>query len=128
MLKKCRPAASASMPCITHPLQRAPACPSEFIERVELAYDVAAHTAGCYLASAMGFDSVPGDLLVEYTLSLFKPPARCTLVETALTIRGGASGFRGHFPTFESAVLGFASAGDLRKLRKEAEQVVLGCS
>lgn len=94
----------------------------EFIERVELAYDEAARMAGCYLASAMGFDSVPGDLLVEYTLSLFKPPARCTLVETALTIRGGASGFRGHFPTFESAVLGFASAGELRKLRKEAEQ------
>lgn len=94
----------------------------EFIERVEFEYQEAASQAGCYLASAMGFDSVPGDLGVQYTLSLFKPPARCTLVETALTIRGGPSGFRGHFPTYESAVAGFSSAGELRKLRKEAEQ------
>ena len=28
----------------------------------------------------------------------------------------------GHYPTYESAVAGFASAGELRKLRKEAEQ------
>lgn len=29
----------------------------------------------------------------------------------------------GHYPTYQSAVYGFASAGELRKLRKEAEQV-----
>jgi hypothetical protein len=28
-------------------------------------------------------------------MSLFKPPARCTMIETALTIRGGPSGFVG---------------------------------
>ncbi|EFN50859.1 hypothetical protein CHLNCDRAFT_59409 [Chlorella variabilis] len=94
----------------------------EFIERVELLYNETAKQAGCYLASAVGFDSVPGDLGVAYTMSLFKPPARCTVVETALTIRGGPSGFKGHYPTYESAVHGFASAGELRKLRKEAEQ------
>ncbi|PSC70768.1 saccharopine dehydrogenase-like oxidoreductase [Micractinium conductrix] len=94
----------------------------EFIEKVELQYSEAAAAAGCYVASAVGFDSVPGDLGIEYTLSLFKPPARCTLVESALTISGGAQGFRGHYPTYESAVAGFASAGELRKLRKEAEQ------
>ena len=33
------------------------------------------------------------------------------------------SGFRGHYPTYESAVYGFSSAGELRTLRKEAEQV-----
>lgn len=94
----------------------------EFIERVELKYDEEAHNAGCYVASAMGFDSVPGDVGVLYTMSCFKPPARCTLIESALTIRGGPSGFRGHFPTYESAVQGFASAGELRRLRKDAEQ------
>lgn len=34
----------------------------------------------------------------QYTMSLFELPARCTLVESALTIRGGPSGFRGAPP------------------------------
>lgn len=141
----CTPAYFASSPSPFHK--------PEFIERVELLYNETAKQAGCYLASAVGFDSVPGDLgvavraagllrwvcvsqaalvcsspvgcacaYVQYTMSLFKPPARCTVVETALTIRGGPSGFKGHYPTYESAVHGFASAGELRKLRKEAEQ------
>lgn len=94
----------------------------EFIERMELLYDDAAKAAGVYVASAVGFDSVPGDLGVQYTIAQFEPPARCTQVESALTICGGPSGFRGHFPTYQSAVYGLASAGELRKLRKEAEQ------
>lgn len=32
----------------------------------------------------------------------------------------------GHYPTYQSAVYGFASAGELRKLRKEAEQARTG--
>ena len=54
-------------------------------------------------------------------MAQFQPPARCTLVESVLTIRGGPHGFRGHFPTYESAVYGFASAGELRELRRRAE-------
>ena len=96
---------------------------AEFIERIELECDDAARAAGCYVASAMGFDSVPADLGVQYTLAQFPAPARCTQVESALTIHGGPSGFRGHFPTFESAVLGFAAASELRTLRKAAEKV-----
>lgn len=120
---------------------------------MELLYDDAAKAAGVYVASAVGFDSVPGDLGVQarrgallccwlsavlcsqpaplalccccgrvplpavpylrlwlfscpatptsptpclqYTLAQFKPPARCTQVECALTIQGGPNGFRG---------------------------------
>lgn len=51
------------IPTLTHstPLPPWP----EFIERVEFLYDDAARQAGCYLASAMGFDSVPGDVGVQ---------------------------------------------------------------
>lgn len=47
-------------PTLKPPLSTIPA--PEFIERVELKYDEEAHNAGCYVASAMGFDSVPGDV------------------------------------------------------------------
>ncbi|GAB4820285.1 hypothetical protein N2152v2_007331 [Parachlorella kessleri] len=91
----------------------------EFIERMEFEYSDKARQTGSLAASAAGFDSVPADMAVLYTMSLFKPPARCTLVETFLTIRGGASGFKGHYPTWESAVQGFGSAGELGALRKK---------
>ena len=94
----------------------------EYIERVEFEYGERATTAGCYIASAVGFDSVPGDVGALWTASQFNshPPARCTAIETFITIHGGASGFQGHFPTYESAVHGFASARDLASLRKRA--------
>lgn len=38
---------------------------AEFIEKVELHFEDAAREAGVYVASAMGFDSVPGDLGVQ---------------------------------------------------------------
>lgn len=94
----------------------------EYIERIELQYNEAAKQAGVYVASAVGFDSVPGDVGTLWSLSLFKPPARCTTIETFLTIRGGPSGFKGHYPTFLSAIEGFASAGQLAALRKRAGQ------
>lgn len=92
----------------------------EYIESVEFEYGDAAKQAGCYIASAVGFDSVPGDVGDLWTASQFPPPARCTFIETFITIRGGPSGFHGHYPTFESAVYGFASAGELSALRKRA--------
>ena len=92
----------------------------EYIESVEFEFGDAAKEAGCYIASAVGFDSVPGDVGDYWTAQQFQPPARCTFIETFITIRGGPSGFHGHFPTFESAVYGFASAGELGALRKRA--------
>lgn len=92
----------------------------EFIERMEFEYDAKAREAGCYVASAVGFDSVPGDVGALWTSSLFTPPARCTTVETFISLKGGPSGIQGHYPTYESAVYGFAAAGELSALRKRA--------
>ena len=105
--------------------------------------------------STCGFgQAVPHAPVMQYTMSLFRPPARCTLVETALTLRS-EKGFVGHFATYEvmeraaaaygsgpcsalcqpaasasalqSAIFGFASASELRKLRKQAEEVRMEC-
>jgi hypothetical protein len=70
----------------------------------------------------VGFDSVPGDVGDLWTASQFHPPARCTAIETFISIHGGPSGFQGHFPTFESAVQGFANAKELSNLRKQAAE------
>eukprot|EP00887_Chlorella_sp_A99_P007324 scaffold2.g7324.t1 len=97
----------------------------EFIEKVEFEYGEAAAAAGVLVGSAFGFDSVPGDLSVLHAIQQFEPPARCTLVESCLTICGGPAGFRGarecHFPTYQSAVYGFAAASKLRTLRRRVE-------
>lgn len=94
----------------------------EFIERIALEYDDKAKAAGVYIASAVGFDSVPGDVGALWTAQQFHPPARCTSIETFISLKAGPSGFRGHFPTFESAVQGFASARELATLRRRAIQ------
>ncbi len=44
-----------------------------------------------------------------------------TEVESYLTLTTGPLGFGGHFATFESAVLGVGSAGELRALRRAAQ-------
>ena len=67
----------------------------EFIERMELEWDDAARAAGVWVASAVGFDSAPGDVGALWTLAQFRPPARCTSIESTITIRGGPSGFKG---------------------------------
>lgn len=93
----------------------------EVIETIELKYhDQAAH-AGCYVASAVGFDSVPCDVGVLWTAQQFKEPSICTFVESFLTIKSGPQGARGHFPTWESAVHGIASAEELSKVRRQAK-------
>jgi short subunit dehydrogenase-like uncharacterized protein len=94
----------------------------EFIERIALNCDDDAKAAGVFVASAVGFDSVPGDVGALWTAQQFRPPARCTNIETFIFLKAGPSGFRGHFPTFESAVQGFASAKELAALRKRAIQ------
>ena len=94
----------------------------EYIEKMEYEYNEKAKNAGCYIASAVGFDSVPGDVGAFWTARQFTPPARCTAIETFISIHSGPSGFHGHFPTFESAVQGFAHANELFNLRKKAAE------
>ncbi|KDD74806.1 hypothetical protein H632_c1062p0 [Helicosporidium sp. ATCC 50920] len=90
----------------------------DFIERVELEMGEAAREAGVYVCSAVGFDSVPGDVGTQHAAALFKSPARCTQVETFISIRPGPSGLHFNAATYESAVLGVGHALELARLRR----------
>mmetsp|Transcript_10472 Transcript_10472/g.26626 ORF Transcript_10472/g.26626 Transcript_10472/m.26626 type:complete len:425 (+) Transcript_10472:117-1391(+) len=89
----------------------------EFIEEMEYKYHNRAQEAGVIIASAAGFDSVPADMGTLFTLQQPQAPARITMVDSFLTLATGSAGFRGHFPTWQCAVLGVAAAGELRALR-----------
>lgn len=92
----------------------------EYMERIELLYHEAAAAAGVLLLSACGFDSLVADLGVIFAQETMRAMGKtCTAVESYLSLQGGKDGVAGHYATFESAVHGFASAGELRKLRKD---------
>jgi short subunit dehydrogenase-like uncharacterized protein len=101
----------------------------EFIERMELHYHAAAAAAGIHIASAVGFDSVPGDLGSLWTARLFNNTINknynsksiCTQVETFISIKSSPAGFKGHYPTWESAVNGVGSTAELTAIRKQAK-------
>lgn len=86
---------------------------------MEYKYNKLAQKTGALMASAAGFDSVVADMGVLFALQQFDPPAVPSAVESFLTLRTGKAGGKGHFPTWESAVLGFSSARELARLRKE---------
>ncbi|KAK9816589.1 hypothetical protein WJX72_002324 [[Myrmecia] bisecta] len=91
----------------------------EFIETMEYKYQDAAQAAGCYIASAAGFDSVPADMGTLYVARKFTPPAVPHSVDSYLTVHA-RNGLRAHYPTWESLVMGMAHANELRALRKRA--------
>jgi hypothetical protein len=94
----------------------------EFMESVEYEMDMEARKQGCYIASAVGFDSVPTDLGNLCVSSAFEAPAQCSSVETFIELQSGPKGIAGHFPTYESAVYGLGSSKKLSELRKKASR------
>jgi len=94
----------------------------EFMERIEYEMDVEARKQGCYVVSAVGFDSVPTDLGNLCVSSAFEAPAVCTSVETFIELQSGPKGIAGHFPTYESAVYGLGSSKMLSDLRRKASR------
>lgn len=90
----------------------------EFMELMEYRFHDKAKRNGCFVVSAAGFDSIPADLGVLYTMQQFQAPAVPSSVTSFLSFQIGDAGMCGHFPTWESAVGGFGSAKDFRQLRK----------
>eukprot|EP00123_Amoebidium_parasiticum_P011067 comp20492_c0_seq1/m.26162 comp20492_c0_seq1/g.26162 ORF comp20492_c0_seq1/g.26162 comp20492_c0_seq1/m.26162 type:complete len:451 (-) comp20492_c0_seq1:38-1390(-) len=93
----------------------------EFIERMILKYAQAARANGVVAVTTCGFDSVPCDLGVEYTLGQFPDRSLVSSVESYLSLHS-ENGLKGHYATFESAVHGFGNQAELSKIRKELAQ------
>ncbi|XP_078590587.1 saccharopine dehydrogenase-like oxidoreductase isoform X3 [Branchiostoma floridae x Branchiostoma japonicum] len=89
----------------------------QFLETMQFKYDEEAKKKGVYIVQSCGFDSVPADLGVLYTVKNF--PGRINTIESYLTLNAGPEGAVGHYATWQSAIHGLANAEELRNLRKE---------
>ena len=68
------------------------------MELMEFRFHEKAKKNGCYVVSAAGFDSIPADLGVLYTMQQFQPPALPSSVTSFLSFQIGKSGMVGtHF-------------------------------
>ncbi|KAM5238622.1 saccharopine dehydrogenase-like oxidoreductase isoform 2-T2 [Ctenodactylus gundi] len=90
----------------------------EFLELMYWKYHEKAAEKGVYIIGSSGFDSIPADLGVIYTRN--KMNGTLTAVESYLTIHSGPEGLCVHDGTWKSAVYGFGSQTNLRKLRKSS--------
>ncbi len=92
----------------------------EFVDRLIVGYDEAARAAGVRVVNCCGFDSIPHDLGVLFTLGALPKGARITIegcVRSSGTYSGG---------TWQSAVNAFAHLGEARRRAREARRAATG--
>lgn len=77
-----------SYPCVFY-------CNAEFMELMEFRFHEKAKRNGCFIVSAAGFDSVPADLGVLYTMHQFQAPAIPSSVTSFLSFQIGQAGIVG---------------------------------
>ena len=70
-------------------------CNAEFMELMEFRFHDKAKKNGCFVVSAAGFDSVPADLGVLYTMQQFQAPAIPSAVTSFLFFQIGQAGMVG---------------------------------
>ncbi|PUZ72789.1 hypothetical protein GQ55_2G423300 [Panicum hallii var. hallii] len=89
----------------------------EFMERVEAELHEPAAKSGSLIVSACGFDSVPAELGFLFHSRQWAPPSALVTVEAYVSLHY-TKRIVGNIGTYESAVLGVASADQLRALRR----------
>ncbi|KAM7268112.1 hypothetical protein ACFE04_010278 [Oxalis oulophora] len=89
----------------------------EFMERMEAKYHEKAMDSGSLIISACGFDSIPAELGVMFNTKQWEAPAVPNRVEAYLCLESDKR-IVGNFGTYQSAVLGVASAHELQELRR----------
>ena len=90
----------------------------EFIEKCFVEFEEKAKETGCVVVSACGFDSVPADIGLAWTCSLFPTGSEIVSGESFLELKTSKSA-RINYGTFETAVESIAHERDLRRFRKE---------
>ncbi|KAH8232748.1 hypothetical protein KR038_006880 [Drosophila bunnanda] len=100
----------------------------QYMETMQLKYDLRAKEKGVYVVSACGFDSIPADMGVIFAEKNFDGTVNS--VETFLEsgIKEGASGGASaglNYGTWESAVYGLAHSDELRGIRQQLYPVRL---
>lgn len=101
-----------------------------FSEQIAHELDGVAKTTGATLVTCAGFDSVPADLGLLYAkrqfVEAFGPKSLPTGVVSSLSLDAGEAGVAVNIATFESAVHGFGTVADLKRLRRSAVAAVPG--
>ena len=87
------------------------------MERMEAAYHEKAAEKGSLVVSSCGFDSVPAELGLMFNSRRWVPLAVPNKVEAYLSLESEKS-VVGNIGTYELAVLGVASAGELQEFRR----------
>lgn len=72
---------------------------------MEFRFHEKAKKNGCFVVSAAGFDSIPADLGVLYTMQQFQSPAVPSSVTSFLSFQIGQSGMVGKWHGFPACVL-----------------------
>lgn len=93
----------------------------EFMERMEHLYHEAAKEKGCLLVSACGYDSIPAEIGLLHHLKQWKAPSLPNSVDCFLQLTSTTK-IVGNLGTWESAVLGVSSAGELRRMRAQTKK------
>ncbi|KAI9565552.1 hypothetical protein GHT06_009344 [Daphnia sinensis] len=88
----------------------------QFLERMQLEYNTAAHENNCYIVGACGFDSIPADMGTCFLDEKFG--GQVNSIETFQNIKS-KKGPHWNFATWQSAIYAFAYANELKPLRKK---------
>ena len=93
----------------------------QYLEKMQLKYNEEAKAKGIYIVGACGFDSVPAD--VGQTVVHREMGGDVNSIETFLTVTSpDLPGPTINFATFQSAIHGFAHAGELKDLRRKVSE------
>ena len=85
------------------------------MERMEFRFHEEAKRNGCFVVSAAGFDSVPADLGVLYTMQQFQAPAIPSSVTSFLSFQIGQAGIVGK-SAFNTTILYATSSQASKRL------------
>eukprot|EP00117_Sycon_ciliatum_P049995 scpid55643/ scgid35354/ Saccharopine dehydrogenase-like oxidoreductase len=88
---------------------------TEILERIEEKYHAQAEKAGVHIIQTCGFDSIPADLGMLFTIQNF--PGVITQAESFHAFKTGPSGSSVHTGTWESLIYSLANDSELRKKR-----------
>jgi len=93
----------------------------EFMENMVEKYHELAIKNKTLIVSACGFDCIPSEIGIDYTIQQFGSHEHVSSIESYVTMRGN-KGIVGHYGTFSSLVHSIASSNQLKKMRRRLNE------
>ncbi|CAG5123703.1 unnamed protein product [Candidula unifasciata] len=90
---------------------------SQYLEKMQLLYNAKAKENNVFIIGSVGFDSIPAEMGLRYTIQQFKD-GQLTNLESFVSAHSTTGDFTASSGTFESAVYGYARKSELKSLRQ----------